>query len=98
MAVSNKVLKDALRAKYTLLVARLFEQNGEEVLYTNSNEVTFPVVDAEGNEAFVTITVKVPSGSRDGDPYDGYAMAQEYAMKVAKRKRIAEEREKKKKA
>lgn len=98
MAVSNKVLKDALRAKYTLLVANLFEQTGEEVLYTNSNEVAFPVVDAEGNEAFVTITVKVPSGSRDGDPYDGYAMAQEYAMRCEKRKRSAEERAKKKKA
>ena len=33
------------------------------------------------DDAYVEITVKVPTGSRDGDAYDGYALAQEYEMK-----------------
>ena len=31
------------------------------------------------------MTVKVPTGSRDGEAYDGYAMAEEYRLKVAEK-------------
>ena len=34
--------------------------------------------------------VKIPSGARDGDPYDAYAMAEEYEMKQADKKEKAE--------
>ena len=37
------------------------------------------------------MTVKVPSGSRDGDAYDGYSMAEDFAMKMAEKKAKAEE-------
>jgi hypothetical protein len=55
-----------------------------------SNEIAIAVVDAEGEDNFVTFTVKVPTGSRDGDAYDGYSMAQDYAMRQEEKKAKAE--------
>ena len=62
---------------------------------TASNEIAIPVVDRENNDRYIVITVKVPTGSRDGDAYDGYAVAQDYAMKCAERKAKAEEKARK---
>lgn len=83
MATAKKVLADGLRARYMECVRACMEAQGEEILRTASNEFAFPCVDAEGNEAYVVVTFKVPTGSRDGDPYDGYAVAEDYAQHVA---------------
>ena len=53
----------------------------EEVLRVKSNEIAIPVVDSEGNERWVVLTFKVPTGERGGDGYDGYSMAEDYQMK-----------------
>ena len=85
MATSRKALREALRADYLAKVIDLFTNAGEEVLRTGSQEIAMPCVDAEGNDDFIVITVKVPTGERgeNGAAYDGYSMAEEYAMKVA---------------
>ena len=83
MATAKKVLADGLRARYMECVRACMEAQGEEILRTASNEFAFPCVDAEGNDAYVVVTFKVPTGSRDGDPYDGYAVAEDYAQHVA---------------
>ena len=68
----------------------------DEVLTVGANELAIPVVDAEGNEKWVVVTVKVPTGSRtDGEPYDGYAMAQDYEMRQSAKAAKAKERERK---
>ena len=85
MAISNKALNDALREKYIKAVAEYFAKADEDVLRTASNELAIPCVDTAGNEKFVTVTIKVPTGSREGDPYDGYAMAEEYKMNLAEK-------------
>ena len=82
MAKSKKQLHEEIRIKYMEMVKKLLADNDEEVLDTNSNEVAIPCVDSEGNDEYLVITFKVPTGSRDGDAYDGHAMAQEYEMKV----------------
>lgn len=82
---SKKALHDALRAKYIAGISKWLAEQGDEVLVTGSNEIALPCVDTEGNDEFVVITFKVPTGSRDGDAYDGYAMAQDYAMKSAEK-------------
>lgn len=84
MAVSNKVLNDKLRECYIQKLIEKFAEE-EEVLRVGSSEISFPVVDGAGNEKFVVLSVKVPTGSRDGDEYDGYSMAQEYEMKCAEK-------------
>ena len=82
MAKSKKQLHEALRANFIVSLSAWLAGNGEEVLRTNSNEVAIPVVDEEGNEEFILVTVKVPTGSRDGDAYDGYSMAEDYALRL----------------
>lgn len=83
MAKSLKVLNDEVRARYMALVRETMVKAGDEVLEVASNELALPVVDSEGNEKWVVLTVKVPSGSRDGDAYDGYAMAEDWQMRQA---------------
>lgn len=82
MATSELKLNEALKAKYFEVVANALLDNGEEVLQTGSAEIAIPVVDEAGNDKFLVITIKVPKGSRDGEPYDGYSMAQDYTIKV----------------
>lgn len=77
----SKATNDALRAKYVEILRKALSDLGEEVLTTGSNELAIPTVDSEGNDQYVVFTVKVPTGSRDGDAYDAYAMAEDYALK-----------------
>ena len=74
-----------IRNRFMATVKEFFEKNGEEVLRTNSNEFALPCVDSEGNDEFLVLTFKVPTGSRDGEPYDGYGEAQSYEMKAAEK-------------
>ena len=76
----NKNTNDALRAQYVELLTKLLTDSGEEVLRVKSNEIALPVVDRDGDDSYVVITLKVPTGSRDGDPYDGYGEAESYAL------------------
>jgi hypothetical protein len=71
-------------------IAKLLTEQGEEVLRTNSNEIAIPTLDEDGNEEFLVLVFKVPTGSRDGDAYDGYSMAEDYAMKVRDKAEKAE--------
>lgn len=91
MATSRKTLRDNLRTAYLERIMELFRVNGEEVLRTGSNEFAFPCLDADGNDEFVVVTVKVPTGERGGDPYDGYGEAEAYSMKVAEKAEKAKE-------
>lgn len=78
----NKNTNEALRAQYIELLTKLLAEGGEEVLRVKSNELAIPCVDKDGEDNYIVITVKVPTGSRDGDPYDGYGEAESYAMSV----------------
>lgn len=96
MAISRKVERELLKEKYLAKVIELFAVD-EEVLKVKSNEIAFPVVGTEGNEDFIVITVKVPTGANKGtEPYDGYSMAEEYEMKLKEKDRKAKEAEEKK--
>ena len=75
-----KKTNDALRAQYLDLITKLLDEAGEEVLRTKSNEIAIPCVDAEGEDSYVVVVIKVPTGSRDGDPYDGHGEAESYAL------------------
>ena len=94
MAVSRKVEREMLREGYLNALMYYFGKE-EEVLRVKSNEIAIPVVGCEGNEDFIVITVKVPTGANKGmEPYDGYAEAEE--KKAKKMKRDEEIRKKKK--
>ena len=100
MAVSRKVERELLRAQFLDAVSKFLYEGGEEVLRVKSNEIAIPVVGCEGNEDFLVITFKVPTGANKGtEPYDGYELAQDYAHnleeKEAKAKAKAEEKARK---
>ena len=98
MAVSRKMEREFLRNEYLEKVIESFVQIGDEVLKVKSNEIAIPVVGCEGNEDFIVITVKVPTGANKGmEPYDGYSEAEDYEMKLKEKERKEKEKEKKKK-
>lgn len=90
----------AVRADYLKRIQEFFTNSGEDVLLVKSGTVAIPVVDANGTEGWVTVAVSVPKGSRDGEPFDGYELAEDFAFEQSeKEKKKAEEaakREKKK--
>lgn len=89
MAVSRKVERELLKENYLNKIIKTFAEN-EEVLRVKSNEIAFPVVGCEGNEDFIVITVKVPTGADKGmTPYDGYAMAEEFELKTKEKEEKA---------
>lgn len=90
MAISKKQLHEELRQRFMKTVIDFLADKGEEILITGSQEIAIPCLDKEGNDEYVVITFKVPTGSRDGDPYDGYSMAEAYAMKVKEQAEKAE--------
>lgn len=85
MATSKANLNEALRTKYIDLVKDFLEKSGEEVLITGSNEIALPCVDTEGNEKFIVLTFKVPTGTRAGEAYNGYFEAEDYKVHVAEK-------------
>lgn len=89
--VSKRKLNEELRAKYLRKIADFLTANDEEALLVGSNELAVPCVDGEGNDEFIVITLKVPTGSRDGEPYDGYAMRDNYAFHLKEKEQKAKE-------
>lgn len=81
MATNKTTLKNELRARYLKIISEALIAAGEEVLVTGSGEIACPCVDSEGEDAWCVLTAKIPTGSRDGDPYDGYAMAEDFKLK-----------------
>lgn len=82
MAVSKTILDNAIREKYINLIKDFLEKSDETVLVTGSNEIALPCVDDEGNEKYIVLTFKVPTGARGGEPYNGYNEAEDYAAHV----------------
>ena len=100
MAKTKKQLHEGIRAKFIGMFTEWLTEQGEEVLRTKSNEIAVPTLDEDGNEEWCVITFKVPTGSRDdGEAYDGYGVAEQYAEsvadKAAKAKANAEKKAKK---
>ena len=97
MAKTKKQLHEGIRAKFIAKFTDYLTNEGEEVLRVKSNEIAIPTLDEDGNEEFIVITFKVPTGSRDdGEAYDGYGVAQQYAEDTeAKAEKAKAEAEKK---
>ena len=96
--MSRKQIVEEIRQNYLEKISNFFHGENEDVLRVKSNEIAFPVVGSDGSEEFVVITIKVPNGSKD-EPYDGYAMAEDYEIhqreKEEKKKKRDEEKKKK---
>jgi hypothetical protein len=88
---SNTALNNELKHFYLEKIRELFEELDEDIMQVKSNELAFPVVDSEGNEKSIVIVVKVPTGANKGtEPYDPYAMKEEFDLKEKEKKAKAE--------
>lgn len=95
MAKTTKVLNDEVRAKYISIINDALAAAGEEVLVVASNELAIPVLDSEKNDKWVVLTIKVPTGTRQGEEYDGYSMAEDYKIKLTNKALKAAEKARK---
>ena len=96
--VSKKSLAEEIKARYYEAVSAVFASQDLEVLKVGSAEMAIPVLDKNGDEEWLVVTLKVPTGSRDGEAYDGYALRDEYAAKQADKAAKAKEAAEKKAA
>lgn len=100
MAVKRTVERSLLREQYLEIITNALIELDEDVLRVKSNEIAIPVVGCEGNEDFIVVTVKVPTGANKGlEPYDGYELAKDYERGLeakAEKAKVAEEKKKKK--
>ncbi len=90
--VTETVANNKVRENMVNATASAFSAAGLEVLRTASNKIAIPSVNENGTEVYVVLTISVPKGSRDGDPYDGHAEAEDYAFRQSEKVRIAAER------
>lgn len=83
---------DEIRTKIMEYCKVAFEEMQYDVLRTGSQEICLPIVGEDSEEGYLVITFKIPKGSRDGEPYDGYAVAEDYKMKVKQKEADAKKR------
>lgn len=97
--MNKKQAIDSLRNRTLQRIIDFFANEGEDVQQTKTGTVMFPAIDELGNECFLTVTVQIPKGSRDGEPYDGYAEAENYRIETKRKQdeKIAKEIAKQKK-
>jgi hypothetical protein len=92
--LTRKQLDEAIKMRFLEGVSEHLENCGEEVLRVKSNEIALPVVDDEGEERWLVLTFKVPTGERKtGEAYDGYSMAEDYQMNLAEKEAKAKAKE-----
>ena len=96
-------LENKLRNTYLDMIRNMVLSEVEtDVLTVSASELAIPCLDEEGNEKFVLIKVSIPRGTRNGeggyDPYDGYAVAEDYAQDCVEKAQKKADAEAKKQA
>ena len=92
--LTRKQLDEEIKLRFLEGVSEHLSNCGEEVLRVKSNEIALPVVDSDGEERWLVLTFKVPTGERNtGEAYDGYSVAEDYQMNLAKKAEKAKARE-----
>ena len=96
-------LENKLRNTYLDMIRNMVSSEVEtDALTVSASELAIPCLDEEGNEKFVLIKVSIPRGTRNGaggyDPYDGYAVAEDYAQDCVEKAQKKADAEAKKQA
>jgi hypothetical protein len=97
-------LETAIRNRFLSFITQTISQEMEiDALPVSASELAIPCLDDEGNEKWALVKVSIPRGTRNGaggyDPYDGYAVAEDYAIdceEKAQKKADAEAKKQKK--
>ena len=78
-------LETAIRNRFLDLIREMISEKVEtDALTVSASELAVPCLDQAGNEAWALIKVSIPRGTRNGEggyiPYDGYTVAEDYAI------------------
>ena len=82
--MTNKQMTDALRATYTEALKSFLADQFGDVCQTASGTLMVPAVKADGTETWVKFNIVVPKDASEESGTDGYALAKEYELKLAK--------------
>lgn len=83
MTNSQKQITDSLRADWTAeLMAHIANAHETDVCQTAAGTFMFPVVDAAGEDRWIKVSVIIPKDATEENGNDGYALAQEYKLKL----------------
>lgn len=91
--ITATTLGNALREEITTGLVTYLEEQGLTVGKRASGKLLFEKPDSTGEDRWVQVDVIVPKGSREGEPFDGQALIDEYAEKQEFAKAKAVERE-----
>lgn len=81
---------DSIRNSYIEAISQYLHDSGEpDVLRTASNEICIPVVGDDSEEGYLVLVFKIPTGSRDGTPYNGFDERDNYEMEKRKKEEKA---------
>lgn len=95
--MTRKQENEKMRNSFIKELMDFIESQGNEAIRIKNNEVAFPIVYENGDEAFMKIAVSIPSGSRDGDIFDAYSLAEEYVIMRKRKKKSPREKPRKSK-
>lgn len=93
--MTKKQATDNLRNATMRRIMDFLVGEGDDAQQTKTGTIMIPAIDELGTECFVTVTIQIPKGSRDGEGYDGYAEAENFRVET---KAKEEERERKESA
>ena len=85
----KKANKDALRAEILGKLMDFAQNVYEEALQTSNGSFDTPIVDADGEEGFATISVVIRGKDREGNAYDGYAESEAFLAEQAEKEAAA---------
>lgn len=91
----TKAMREQKKAELMKRFIDFAISEGEDAKEIGTNMFMFPFCYENGAEDFVKVTIQIPTGSRDGEPFDGYGEAESWELK---KKQKAETEAKKAKA
>ena len=81
--MTQKNITDALRAQFTADLAEFLAQKYDcDVCKVATGSLMIPTVDAAGEDRWVKFSVIIPKEASEENGSDGYALAQEYQLKL----------------
>lgn len=92
MSLTSKQANDKVKTEFLQKITDYLINSSEDVVRTKAGEIALPFVNDKEEEGWLKITFAVPSGSRDGEPYDGYGEAESYKMLIEKKKENAKKK------
>ena len=91
--------KNIVKNEVLDIIVKALEDTGYDVCgKTKENVIALPILMGD-EEGYATVTVSIPTGSRDGEAYDGYEEAENYKFQLEEKakKAAAKEAEKQRK-